>query len=98
MSTYISLVKWTDKGITNVKESVVRLDEARVTFEKNGAKLKDFYLAQGQYDMIVFSEAPDPETIAKVWLKASTAGAIRAETFLVFTEEEYRRIIASIPE
>jgi len=60
--------------------------------------LKDFYLAMGQYDMIVFAEAPDAETLAKVWLKAAMAGAVRSETFQVFTEDEYRKIIASIPD
>ncbi|MDM8522414.1 GYD domain-containing protein [Desulfococcaceae bacterium HSG8] len=96
MPNFISLVKWTDQGIRNIKESPERLDKARDAFEKNGAKLKDFYLSLGQYDMIIFSEAPDAETIAKVWITAGTAGAVRTETFQVFTEEAYRDIIASV--
>lgn len=97
MPTFVSLVRWTDQGIVNIKESPTRLDKAREAFKKNGATLKDFYLSLGQYDMIVFSEAPDAETIAKVWIKAATAGAVRSETFQVFTEDEYRKIIASVP-
>jgi len=96
MPNFISLVKWTDQGIRSVKESPDRLDKARDAFEKNGAKLKDFYLSLGQYDMIIFSEAPDAETIAKVWITAATAGAIRSETLQVFSEEEYRDIIDSV--
>ena len=98
MPTFISLVKWTDQGIKNVRDSPNRFDKAREGFKKNGVELKDFYLAMGQYDMIVFAEAPDAETLAKVWLKAAMAGAVRSETFQVFTEDEYRKIIASIPD
>ena len=96
MPTYISLVKWTDKGIENVKESPNRLDKAREAFKKNGAELKDFYLTQGQYDMVIFSEAPNAETAAKVWLTAAMAGAVRSETLRAFTEEEYRKLIDSL--
>jgi len=96
MPSFVTLAKWTDQGISNVGESPSRLDKAREAFEKNGAKLKDFYLSLGQYDMIIFSEAPDAETVAKVWIKAGTAGAVRTETFQVFTEDEYRNIVASV--
>lgn len=96
MLKFISLVKWTDQGAKSVKESPERLDKARDAFEKNGAKLKDIYLSLGQYDMIIFSEAPDAETIAKVWITAGAAGAVRTETLQVFTEETYRDIIESL--
>jgi uncharacterized protein with GYD domain len=98
MPTFISLVRWTDQGIKNVRVSPERLDRARAGFKKYGCELKDFYLTMGQYDMIAFTEAPDAETLAKVWLKAAMAGAVRSETFQVFPEDEYRKIIASIPE
>ena len=33
MPTYISLVRWTQKGIENIKESPSRLDAAKKTFQ-----------------------------------------------------------------
>jgi hypothetical protein len=43
MSTYISLLRYTQHGIESVKESPARLEAARKAFEKLGARIKDFY-------------------------------------------------------
>ena len=97
MSTYITLISWTQKGIENVKESPARLDQAKAAFKAMGAELKQFYLVVGQYDIVVISEAPDDETMAKVALSIGAGGSIRTETLRAFTEEEYRTIMAALP-
>jgi uncharacterized protein with GYD domain len=97
MATYIILTRWTQKGIENVKESPDRLDAAQKAFKDMGAELKEFYLVQGQYDMVVVGEAPDDETVAKLALAIGSAGAVRTEALCAFTEDEYRKIIAALP-
>lgn len=96
MPTYISLVSWTEKGITNLKDSPKRLDAARAEWEKRGAKLKDFFLVMGEYDMITISEAPDDETAARAALALGASGSVRTQSFRAFTEDEYRKLIASV--
>jgi uncharacterized protein with GYD domain len=97
MSTFISLISLTQKGIENIKESPARLDQAKAAFKAMGAELKEFYLVTGQYDMVVISEAPDDETVSKVALAIGSGGSIRTETFRAFTEQEYQKIIAELP-
>ena len=97
MPNYISLIRWTQKGVENVKESPARLDQAKAAFKAMGAELKEFYMVTGQYDMVVISEAPDDETVSKVALALGSGGSIRTETLRAFTEEEYRKIIAALP-
>ena len=97
MSTYISLIRYTEKGIKNVKESPSRLDAAKKAFQAMGAELKEFYLVTGQYDMVIVSEAPNDETVAKLSLTIGSGGAIRTETLRAFTEDESRKIIAALP-
>ncbi len=97
MATYITLVRWTEKGIENVKESPNRLDAAKKLFQAAGAELKEFYLVQGRYDIVVLSEAPNDETVAKIALALGSRGAVRTETLRAFTEDEYRKIIAALP-
>ncbi|MHC4228569.1 MAG: GYD domain-containing protein [Planctomycetota bacterium] len=97
MPTYITLARWTQTGIKNVKESPNRLDAAKNAFQEAGAELKEFYLTMGQYDMVAIGEAPDDETLAKLNLALGSTGAIRTETLRAFTEEEYRKIIAAMP-
>ena len=97
MATYIYLISLTQKGIEDIKESPTRLNRAKELFKAMGAELKEFYLVTGRFDMVVVSEAPDDETVAKVALAIGSAGAIRTETLRAFTEEEYKSIIASLP-
>ncbi|MCG6920414.1 MAG: GYD domain-containing protein [Acidobacteria bacterium] len=97
MATYISLIRWTEQGIANVKKSPDRLDAAKKAFKAGGAEIKEFFLVMGQYDMVVVSEAPDDETASKVALALGSAGSIRTETLRAFKEDEYRKIVAALP-
>ena len=64
MPTYIILLRYTQKGIQNIKESPNRLDAAKKAFRDAGAELKEFYLVMGQYDAVSISEAPDDVCMA----------------------------------
>ena len=97
MPTYISLCRYTQKGVENVKDSPTRLDAAKKLWKSMGAELKAFYLAMGQYDMVVIGEAPDGETMTKLALTIASKGALRCESFQVFKEDEYRKIINDLP-
>jgi uncharacterized protein with GYD domain len=97
MQTYITLATFTQKGIENIKEGPNRLEQAKKTFEAMGAKIKDFYLVTGKYDMIVVVEAPDDETIAKLALIIGSKGTSRTVTLRAFKEDEYRKIIDELP-
>ncbi len=97
MPTYISLIQYTTKGIEAIKDSPKRLDAARKVFEKAGAKLKDFYLVMGEYDIVIISEAPNDEVVAKVNLMLGAQGSVRTQTSRAFNEAEYRKIVSSLP-
>lgn len=74
MATYIMLLSWTEQGIQNVKDSPKRLDSAKKVFRAAGAKLKEFYMTMGRYDMVVVAEAPDDDL---------TRGVLRHCTFSI---------------
>ena len=97
MPTYVTLLRWTQKGIENVKESPHRLDAATQAYKAMGAEIKGFYLVTGQYDMVIISEAPNDEVVAKLALSTGALGTVRTETMRAFTEEEYRKIITALP-
>ena len=97
MPTYITLIKYTQTGVEKMKESPSRLDTAKELFKSMGAEIKAFYLAMGNYDAVVISEAPDDEIAMKLALTIGSAGAIRTETQRVFPEDEYRKIISELP-
>src|SRR5215475_13735759 len=95
MARYIMLVKWTDQGIRNVKDSPKRLDAARGVAKGLGAEIRDFYLTMGDHDMVVVADAPNDEAMAKFVLALGSAGNVRTRTLKAFAEPEYRAIIGS---
>ena len=97
MPTYVSLLNWTQKGIENIKESPSRLDTAKQIYRSMDAEIKAFYMAMGQYDMVIVAEAPNDETVAKLALALASKGAVRTETLRAFSEAEYRKIVGTLP-
>ncbi len=97
MPTYMSLIRFTQKGMESIKEAPARLDAAKKAIKATGGELKQFYLLLGQYDAVVIGEHPNDEIATKHALAISSQGTVRTETFRVFTEEEFRKMIASLP-
>ena len=97
MPTYITLQRWTQQGIQTVKDAPARLDAAKKAVRAMGGEIKAFYLVMGQYDFVTVFEAPDDETVATGLIGIGMQGNVRTETMRAFTEDEYRKIIASLP-
>ena len=97
MPTYMTLIRYTQQGIESIKDSPARLDTAKDLYRSLGAEIKSFYLTMGRYDVVVISEAPDDETTTKLAMTIGSSGAIRTETFRIFTEDEYRKLISELP-
>jgi uncharacterized protein with GYD domain len=91
------LANWTQQGIQNIKESPSRLEASKKLFKSMGIKLKEFYLVLGRYDTVAILEAPNDEAVAKAALIVGSLGAVRTDTLRAFKEDEYRKIIASLP-
>jgi uncharacterized protein with GYD domain len=79
-----------------MKESPSRLDAARKGFEADGVKLLHFYMTTGTHDMVIISEAPNDEAMAKALLTQISKGGITTQTSRAFTEAEYRAILGSL--
>ena len=97
MATYISLISYTQEGVQKMKDSPARLEKAKKLFMSAGGDLKAFYLTMGQYDAVSIMEAPDDETATRLALIIGGQGAVRTETMRAFPEDEYAKIIASLP-
>jgi uncharacterized protein with GYD domain len=97
MPTYISMLRYTEQGITNIKNAPTRIDAAKEAYRKAGGELKALYLTMGQYDLVVVAEMPNDESVARIALSLGAQGNIRSETMRAFTETEFRKIAASLP-
>ena len=96
MPTYISLINFTQKGAETIKDGPKRLDAAKQRFRDAGAELKAFYLVTGKYDAVSIIEAPNDEVVAKLAMGTAALGFIRTQTCRAFTEDDYRKMAASL--
>ena len=96
MPTYISMLRYTQQGISNAKSAPARIDAAKEAYRKAGGELKAIYLTMGQYDLVVIAEMPNDETVARMALALGSQGNIRSETMRAFTETEFRKIAGSL--
>jgi uncharacterized protein with GYD domain len=97
MPTYISMLRYTQQGISNAKNAPARIDAAKEAYRKAGGELKAIYLTMGQYDLVAIAEMPNDETVARMALALGAQGNIRSETMRAFTEAEFRKIVGSLP-
>jgi uncharacterized protein with GYD domain len=97
MATFITLGRFTHQGISTIKQSPGRLDAYKKAAQQAGARVISFYLTMGRYDIVVTTEAPDDETGTRLMLATGSLGNITTETLRGFTEDEYRKLIASLP-
>ncbi len=96
MGHYVTLIRYTQQGAGKIKESPARLDAARKAAEKAGGKIHSWFLTMGKYDAVIVSEFPNDEASAKFMLATGAAGNVTTQTMKAFTEDEYRKIIASL--
>jgi uncharacterized protein with GYD domain len=89
---YIMLIRLTEQGIRNIKDTTRRADAAKSEAERIGGKLT-VYWTFGKYDAIGILEAPSDAAAMEFGLKVGSLGNVRTTTLRAFTEEDIARVI-----
>jgi len=92
MPHFVTLVRYTQQGISKIKESPSRLDAAKKAAEKEGGKIQAWYLTMGHYDAVLITEFPSDEACAKFTLSAGALGNISTETLKAFPKQTIARL------
>ncbi len=93
MTTFVTLYKFTDQGIRNVKDSPQRLNAAIKAFEAKGGKLHGAYYTVGEYDLVIIAEIADEKVGLAHTLATVSMGNVRSTTLLAHTPAEFAEII-----
>jgi uncharacterized protein with GYD domain len=96
MPHYVHLIRWTDKGISSVKDSPKRAEAARKAAQQMGGSTQLWY-TMGKYDIIGFSEFPDDAAAAKFAFWVGSLGNVRTTTIKAWSEEEASKLIGQLP-
>jgi len=97
MATYVTLYRFTDQGIRNVKDSPKRLEQAIKAGEAMGMKVLGAYYTVGEYDLVVISETDDETVGIAHTLAVGALGNVRSTTMKAFTAAEFAAIIQKMP-
>ncbi len=98
MTTFVILLRWTEKGVEYIRESPNRLEQFKQVVKNAGGGVTSFHMTLGAYDLVCVVEVPDDETGANISLSLRSLGNVQVETLRAFNEDEFRQIIAALPK
>ena len=98
MATFISTIKFSDQGISNINDTCKRAAAFKTAAKKLGVKVRDLYWTLGPYDGVLVFEAPDDETATAVMLQLSSRGNVHTQTGRAYKAAEMQAVIDKLPE
>ena len=97
MPAYVTLYKYTQKGLAAIKESPDRITKVKAMTEQLGGKVTGVWVTMGEYDLVSVAEAPNDEVMAQAALMVGASGNVTSQTMRAFTEQEFAKIVGRIP-
>ncbi len=97
MLTYVVLLKWTEQGVKNIKDTTKRAAAAQVAIEKMGGRFITILWTQGEYDLISIAEFPDEYTAMAFTASLAMQGNLTTQTIRAFSAQDVEKILAKLP-
>ena len=94
---YVTLLKFTDLGVKNIKDTVNQAEKFSHLGEQLGGRLTNILWTQGIHDLVITSEFRDDESYQAFILAVNSTGNVRTESLRSFTAQDIKRIITKIP-
>jgi uncharacterized protein with GYD domain len=96
MPTYVTLFKWTEQGVKDIKNAPARFEASKKLVESMGGKIHGLYVTMGDYDIVAVTEGPSDEMAAAVALSIASKGNAKTTTMRAFTEGEFSEILKKV--
>jgi uncharacterized protein with GYD domain len=96
MASFIATLKFTEKGIQGIRESIKRSAAFKATAKKMGVKVSEIYWTLGAFDGVIVFEAPDDETATAAMLYLSAQGNVQSTTSRAFGPAEMEKIVGAL--
>ncbi len=97
MPAYVSLIKYTQQGLANIKAAPERMKQSNAEAKGVGGRIIGQWLTMGEYDIVAITEFPDDQTAAAALLSLAGAGNVTTMTMRAFSEEEFAQIVSKLP-
>jgi uncharacterized protein with GYD domain len=96
MTRFVMLLKFTEKGISALKDSPARAAAFKAAAAKAGATVEAQYWLLGEYDGLTVLSAPDVKTATAVALQLAATGNVRTNLCRAFDEAEFKAVLAKM--
>jgi len=96
MPTYVTLFKWTEQGVKDVKNAPARFEASKKLTQSMGGKILGLYVTMGEYDIVAVSEGPSDEVAAAIALSIASKGNAQTLTMRAFTEKEFSEVVKKV--
>ena len=96
MATFITTIKFTEKGIQSIQESPKRAAAFKAAAKKMGVKVSGIYWTLGSFDGVIVFQAPDDETATAAMLSLSSNGNVQTTTAPAFDAGEVEKVIGML--
>lgn len=96
MATYTTLIKFTEKGIKDIKDTCKRAEDFKSHSKKHGIEVKEMCWCLGKYDGLMIFDAPDDATATAAILSLSMRGNVCTETLRTFNASEMGKIVGKL--
>jgi uncharacterized protein with GYD domain len=96
MATYLTLIKFTERGVKDIKDTCKRAADFKSHAKKHNVEVKEQYWCMGAYDGLIVFEAPDDETATAAMLSLSSREEVTTQTLRSFNAAEMSRIAGNI--
>ncbi len=96
MATFITTIKFTEKGIQGIQESPKRAAAFKAAAKTMGVKISGLYWTLGAFDGVIVFEAPDDETATAAMLSLASKGNVQTTTSRAFDAGEIEKVIGML--
>ena len=95
MARYISLLRFTEQGSKNLKESTNRAHTFDKIAAQAGVKIEGQYWTLGAYDGVLILDADSEQKVLRCLSQLASQGNVRSETMQTFIDKEFDEIVGS---
>ena len=96
MQTSVTLFKWTEQGVKDVKNMPAPFEASKKLVESVRGKMLGLYVTMGEYDVVAVTEGPSDEAAAALALSIAAKGNVKTTTMRAFPASEFSEIVQKV--
>ena len=98
MATFITTIKFTEKGIQGIRDTSKRATAFKAAAKKMGVKVSNIYWTLGRFDGVIVFDAKDEESATAAMLQLSSQGNVQTSTSRAYDAAEMEKVLGMLPK